>query len=152
MSRYLIICILLVLISCQAAHRQETENSNGNPDFDTISKDTVINYDIEGISAEGAVAEVNYVNSKIFKSVTRVYGETGQAIIIYEFDTDRIKVIETKYSYKTGIENVKSDKDMQLDYEIDYFIDYEGNLIGEEIQNRIDIFKEFKDVVQFELK
>lgn len=141
-----------MLMSCQAAHRQEMENSNDQPGFDTISKDTVIIYAIEGISVEGAAAEVNYVNGRITKSVTNIYAGTWQASVIYEFQTDKIKVLETRFFYKTEIENVKSDKDMQLDYEIDYFIDYEGNLIGEEIENRIDIFKEFKDVVLFELK
>lgn len=58
----------------------------------------------------------------------------------------------SKYFYKTELENVKSDEDMQLDYQISYFIDYKENLIGKEIPDRIDIFKEFKGVVPFELK
>ena len=62
------------------------------------------------------------------------------------------KVFETKYFYKTELENVKSDEDMQLDYEISYFIDFKGNLIGKEIPGRIDIFNEFKEIVPFELK
>ena len=71
---------------------------------------------------------------------------------IYEFDPNFIKVLETKFYYKTEIENVISENDMQLIYEHQYMIDYEGNLIGEIIPERIDIFKEFKDIVPFELK
>jgi hypothetical protein len=124
---------------------------NNKSDFSKVAKDTLITYDIEGISTEGAETKVNYVNGKITKSVTSIYGETGQAKIIYEFETDKIKVLETKYSYKSGIENVKSDEDMQLDYEISYFIDFKGNLLGKEIPDRIDIFKEFKEAIPFEL-
>lgn len=127
-------------------------SNDKKPDFSMTAKDTLIVYDIEGISTEGAGAKVNYVNGKITKSETNIYAGTWQASVIYEFQTDKIKVSETRFFYKTEIENVKSDEDMQLDYEIDYFIDYEGNLIGKEIENRIDIFKEFKDVVPFELK
>ncbi|MDR1876292.1 MAG: hypothetical protein LBQ84_01565 [Flavobacteriaceae bacterium] len=112
----------------------------------------MITYEIEDISTEGTGTEVNYVNGKITKSITNIYAGTWQASVIYEFGTDKIKVLETKYYYKTGIENVKSDEDMQLDYEISYFIDYSGNLIGKSISNRIDIFQEFKEVVPFELK
>ncbi len=77
------------------------------------------------------------MNGKIIKSVTSIYGEKGHATITMNLTT---------------IESIKSDKDMKLDSEISYFIDFKGNLIGEKITDRIDIFKEFKDAVQFELK
>ena len=149
--KYIIVCLSFVIVSCNFSHKQEMGSVNNKSDFSTMAKDTLITYDIEGISTEGAGTKVNYVNGKITKSVTSIYGETGQATIIYEFETDKIKVLETKYSYKSGIENVKSDEDMQLDYEISYFIDFKGNLLGKEIPDRIDIFKEFKEAVPFEL-
>lgn len=152
MMKYIIVCLSFVIVSCKFSSKQEMGSINNKSDFSKVAKDTIITYDIEGFSAEGAGAKVNYVNGKITKSVTSIYGETGQATITYEFDTDKIKVLETKYSYKTTIENVKSDKDMKLDYEISYFIDFKGNLIGKEIPDKIDIFKEFKDAVPFELK
>lgn len=152
MMKYIIVCLSFVIVSCKFSSKQEMGSINNKSDFSKVAKDTIITYDIEGISAEGAGAKVNYVNGKITKSVTSIYGETGQATITYEFDTDKINVLEIKYSYKTTIENVKSDKDMKLDYEISYFIDFKGNLIGKEIPDRIDIFKEFKDAVPFELK
>lgn len=140
-----------MIVACNFSHKQEMGGVINKSDFSKVTKDTLITYDIEGISAEGAETKVNYVNGKITKCVTSIYGETGQAKIIYEFGADKIKVLETKYSYKSGIENVKSDEDMQLDYEISYFIDFKGNLLGKEIPDRIDIFKEFKEAIPFEL-
>lgn len=151
MLKYIIFCLSIVIISCNFNHKQEVGSVNNKSDF-TVANDTLITYEIEGISKEGTGAKVNYVNGKITKSVTSIYGETGQATIIYEFKTEKIKVLETKYYYKSEIENIKSNEDMQLDYEISYFIDFKGNPIGEEIPDRIDIFKEFKEAVPFELK
>ncbi|MDR2123173.1 MAG: hypothetical protein LBP34_08620 [Flavobacteriaceae bacterium] len=152
-SRFIYIIIFcLSFASCNFAQKQETRQSINKPDFYRIAKDTLVTYDIEGISTEGAEAKVNYVNGKITKSITNIYAGTGQASVVYEFDTDKIKVLETKNSYKTEIENVKSDKDMKLEYKRSYFIDYSGNLIGESIPDRIDIFQEFKKIIPFELK
>lgn len=148
----IIVCLSFVIVSCNPTNKQETGSSDNKSDLSTMVKDTLITYDIEGISAEGAECKASYVNGKIIKGITNVYGETGQATIIYEFEANRIKVLETKYSYKTGLENVKSDEDMQLDYEISYFIDFKGNVIGQPIQDRIDIFQELKATVPFELK
>jgi hypothetical protein len=152
MLNYIIVCVFFVLVSCNPIHKQEAGRGHNELDFNMMAKDTLVTYDIEGISTEGTVANVNYVNGKITKSVINIYGETGQARILYKFDIDKIKVLETKYSYKMGIENVKSDEDMQIDYEIEYFIDFKGNLLGKEISDRIDIFKEFREVVPFELR
>ena len=123
------------------------------PDFQlsTATNEKSITYNIEGISSEGAEAKVNYVNGKISKSITTVYGETAQATIIYEFGAEKIKVLETKYSYKSRIEEVESDRDLSLDYRISYFIDYDGKVVGAEAPEHIDIFQEFQRVVPFEL-
>ena len=40
----------------------------------------------------------------------------------------------------------------QLHYKISYVIDFTGNILGKEIPDRIDIFKEFKETIPFELK
>lgn len=123
------------------------------PDFQLsrATNEKSIIYKIEGLSSEGAEAKVNYVNGKISKSITTVYGETAQATIIYEFEAQKIKVLETKYSYKRMIEDVESDNDMSLDYRISYFIDYDGKVVGAEAPEHIDIFREFQRVVPFEL-
>jgi hypothetical protein len=150
MIKYIIFCLFLA--SCNFSPKQVTEKKSDKVNITTVPQDTLVSYSIEGISAEGAESKVSYQKGNIVKSVTNIYGETGQASIVYKFEANRIKVLETKYYYKTEIENVKLDEDMQLDYEISYFIDFKGNIIGKEIPNRIDIFKEFKEVVPFKLK
>lgn len=105
MMKYIIVCLSFVIVSCKFSSKQEMGSINNKSDFSKVAKDTIITYDIEGVSAEGAGAKVNYVNGKITKSVTSIYGETGQATITYEFDTDIIKVLETKYSYKLSKSN-----------------------------------------------
>lgn len=115
------------------------------------TNETSITYNIEGISSEGAEAKVTYVNGKISKSITSIYGETGQATIIYEFGAEKIKVLEYKYSYKSRIGDVESDRDLSLEYRISYFINYDGKVVGGEAPEHIDIFQEFRRVVPFEL-
>lgn len=146
----IIVCLSLIVVSCDFPSIENKEAVNKKSNFSKLEKDTIIAYELVGISTEGAVSKVNYVNGKIIKSNTSIYGETGQAKIIYEFQVDKIKVFEAKYSYKSTLENVKSEEDMLLDYETSYFIDFDGNLLGEEAI-RIDIFKEFKAVVPFEI-
>ena len=138
-----VIILSIIITSC---------NCNNKQDFTSIVNDTLITYDMDGISTEGTVSKVNYINGKINRSVTNIYAGTWQDSIIYEFQNDKIKVLEIKYSYKTELENIKSLEDMQIEYNIDYFIDYKGNIIGEEIPNRIDIFKEFRETVPFKLR
>ena len=116
------------------------------------TNETSITYNIEGISSEGAEAKVTYVNGKISKSITSIYGETGQATIIYEFGAEKIKVLEYKYSYKSRIGDVESDRDLSLEYRISYFINYDGKVVGGEAPEHIDIFQEFRRVVPFELQ
>ncbi len=146
--RYILVSLLLINMSCNLIGQQNISNDS-NPEL--VSRDTLIIYDIDGISAEGTEAKVNYVNGKISRSMISIYGETGQASIIYEFEKDKINVSEKKFLYKTNIENVKFDTDMFLDYEISYTIDFKGNLINKQISEWIDIFKEFSDVVPFEI-
>jgi|SRR5690554_799152 len=142
-----IICLSFVITSCDFSSRKEREVTTN-----ITHKDTLILYNIEGISTEGVEAKVHYSNSEIAKSITNVYACTWQATIIHEFGLEKIKVTETKYFYTTEIENVQTEEDLHLDYEIVYFIDFEGNLIDNEINDRIDIFREFKETVPFELK
>jgi len=146
------LCLFFIIISCKPTSEQKGARINNKSDFITITKDTLIKYNIEGISTEGAGADVNYVNGIINKSIINIYAGTWQAIIVYEFEENKIKVLETKYSYNVEIEDVKSDKDMHKDYEISYFIDFKGNVLGKEFPERIDVFKEFKDIVPFELQ
>jgi len=139
-------------MSCNFSQKQTTMDDVVHKLNVVTLQNTSVIYDIEGISTEGVEAKVNYVDGKITESVTIIYADTWQATIIYEFEKNKIKVLEAKYFYETEIEKVKSYEDMRLVYEIRYFIDFKGNIIGNEIPNRIDVFKEFKKVVPFKLK
>ena len=115
-------------------------------------KDTTIVYDIENISSEGSEAVVKYADNKIKESTISIYGETGQAKIIYSFSSDIINVIEKQFAYKEDLKNISSEKDMIAKKEITYTIDFNGKLIGNADKERIDIFQEFKKAVPFEIK
>lgn len=119
---------------------------------DAVVADTTIVYDIEGVSAEGAEASVTYSAKKIRRAEIKLYGETGQARITYLFQNGKILVTEKTYRYKEGLENVESAADMKLEKNISYTIDMEGKLIGKADPERIDMFKEFREAVPFDLK
>lgn len=150
MLKYIILG--LCFVSCDFSQKRTGIKTVNQSPVSVIPIDTLIAYDIDGISTEGAEAEVKYIHGIIKNSVVNIYAGTWQASIRYEFEETKIKVVEIKYSYKTTLENVKSDMDMKLDYEINYFIDFEGNVIGNPIKDRIDIFQEFKKVIPFELQ
>jgi hypothetical protein len=150
MLRYIVLG--LVFVSCNYARKQETMRNSDEYESHVIVKDTIIIYGIEGISAEGAEAKVQYVEDKIASATISIYGETGQASVAYKFKQAKIEVLEIQYSYKSGIENVKSNKDMKLERKLTYFIDFEGNFIGDSMPNRIDIFQKFKEEVPFHLE
>ena len=143
------ISIFLLFISCNGVQKKESLISNEQK---VILRDTVVTYSLEGISTEGAEVKVNYNSGKISKSETIVYGEKGTAIIVYKFEDERIKVFETQYSYKTSFDNIESENDIKLTKEQIYYLDYNGSVIGDSIKDRIDIFKEFKDEIPFNIK
>jgi hypothetical protein len=148
MKIFMYVISLFIILGCSNGQQENLIMENQR----LVQKDTIIIYDIESISTEGAEAKVSYVNGKITKSITSIYASTWQMSIEYDFQKDKIKVLESKYSYKTEIENVRSNEDMNLDYEISYFIDFEGKIIGKSVSDRIDIFEEFKAIVPFELE
>jgi len=151
MRLILIIVLPFLIISCNQNQEKQTKDFNLELRNSSIPKDTLITYNINKISTEGAEAKVNYKNGRIIKSVTNIYAGTWQVSIYYKFLKDKIEVIESKFLYNTEIENVKSLDDMQLDYKITYFIDFNGNLLEKKNINRLDIFNEFKEVVPFKL-
>ena len=151
MKHIIMVYLCFIFISCHFSSKQEIGSVNGKSDLSGVAKDTLITYNLEGISTECAEANVNYMNGIINKSIIYIYAGTWQATIVYEFEENKIKVLETKYSYNVEIDNVKADKDMQIDYKRSYFIDFNGNLLGNEFSERIDVFKEFEDVVPLKL-
>lgn len=154
---------LLLLVSCDASQTQQKDTSNNlntdslvkdtvKPKPITLQNDTTIKYDIEGISSEGTEATVKYMNGKINEAVIKVYGETGQAEIVYSFLNNGIVVKEKELGYSGSLEKVNSEKDMKIKKELTYKMNYNGVPIGKADPQRLDIFKEFKNVVPFELK
>lgn len=131
----------------------QTMSSHENNRFDLNNKlDSSRIYDIEGISTEGTQAEVYYSNSKIKKAKIGIYGETGKIEMAYFFHDSYIDVTETVYSYKKIIHEINSEDDIHREYELRYQIDYNGKRL--EVNRSIkhtDIFKEFKEVVPFEI-
>lgn len=156
MKMFIYILISTLLFSCGSKEQKITENITNTTiqqaNEMSVIKDTTIVYDIENISSEGAEAVVKYADKKIKESTISIYGETGQAKIIYSFSSDLINVTEKEFAYKEDLKKVSSDKDMKIKKEIAYTIDFNGNLIGNADKERIDVFQEFKKVVPFELK
>lgn len=139
-------------LSCRA-NEQKNESDLSAPSMNVaVKQDTTIKYDIEGISSEGSEAQVEYSNGLIKRSTINVYGETGQARIVYTFLPTQINVDEKEFRYKTSLENVDSGKDMVLKREIQYLMDFNGNPSDMMDKERLDIFQEFKRTVPFELK
>lgn len=152
MIKYILGSLFFINIIFFLSHKSQMLYSINKFFYISNVEDTTITYTIEGISAEGADSKVHYINDIIYKSVTNIYGETGKVTIIYNFDSNIIKVLETKYTYKTTISKVKINEDMNLDYQINYIIDFNGKIIGKEFSERIDIFQEFIKIVPFKIK
>lgn len=149
MLKYLLFSLFLISCNFSGTHNitsQKDKITSATP------KDTIILYDIDNISTEGAEAEVIYINGLISKSTTTIYGCSFQAVVKYLFKKNHIEVVESRYSYKTPINEVKSMEEMELDYKISYTVDYNGKPLDTVMKDRIDIFEEFKEAVSFELK
>lgn len=156
MKMFIYILISTLLFSCGNTEQKKAEGITSATAQQVnemrFVKDTTIVYDIENISSEGAEAVVKYSDKKIKESTITIYGETGQAKIIYSFSSDLINVTEKKFAYKEDLKKVSSDKDMKVKNEITYTIDLNGKLIGYADKEKIDVFQEFKKVVPFEIK
>ncbi len=147
MVKYIVILILFA--SCNGVQKKDSViNSSQN----IIAKDTAITYSLKGISTEGTSANVLYQNGKILESTIGLYSGTGKKEVEYLFEKDRIKVIEKYFVYLTELENVKSDDDIEFTKEQTYYIDYSGNVIGNPVEDRIDIFSEFKTEIPFTIE
>jgi hypothetical protein len=109
-------------------------------------KDATIIFSVEGLSAEGSEVKARYIDGIIINATWNIYGETGQSVITYKFEKDgAIKASEKKYTYKTDLNGVNSDKDIHLKTSIEYSLDSNG-IVHSKIRNEnsSNIFKEFK--------
>lgn len=97
----ILIFLSLTLINCNAKDNNETSSKKAIlQKRETIKSDTIITYNINGISSEGTEAVVTYKNKKIYESKINIYGETGQAELIYKFSPTSIEITENRYKYK----------------------------------------------------
>ena len=151
--RSILIFLSLTLVSCGTKYSEKPSPAKGiTQENDVIKKDTVIAYSIDGISSEGAEAKVTYKKKKIYESKINIYGETGQAEIVYRFSPRNIEVVENNYKYKKDLKNVRNEDDLVLSNTVKYYIDHTGKVLSDKPKEYIDIFKEFKETVPFELK
>lgn len=149
----MLISLVLALASCNLKDSNEPKSVKTiTKENDVIKKDTIITYNIDGISSEGTEAKVIYKKQKIYESEINVYGETGQVKLTYKFFSTDIEVTENSYKYKEGLKSVNSKDDLILSNSVKYYIDYSGKVLSNNIKEYIDIFKEFKASVPFELK
>lgn len=114
-------------------------------------KDTIISYNIYGLSSEGAEAIVTYKKGKIAKCLLNIYGETGQSNIIYNFIDNLVKIDNKIYKYKTDLYRAKDG--MKLENEFNYILNSEGNsLNGQAAEKDIEVYKDLKKYIPFELR
>lgn len=154
-----LIVIVLVGIICTSCSSNTHSTSEKKDDSIGLSqaklipvRDTIIEYSIDGISAEGASVKAKYFRGKIAECAIHIFGETGQIRIQYTFQDGRINVVEKQYTYKAGILSIKTDEDMKLSKEISYIVDANGIPVGKVDSDRTDIFTEFKKAVPLEIK
>ncbi len=155
------VLIVIVLVGIICTYCSSDTNSTSEKKDDSIElsyaklipvRDTIIEYSIEGISAEGATVKAKYFRGKIVECAIHIFGETGQIRIKYTFQDRRINVVEKQYTYKDGILNIKTDEDLKLNKEISYIVDANGIPVGKVDSDRTDIFTEFKKAVPLEIK
>lgn len=143
------IFIFLLLSVLLFSHSEELRAQH---DIKQIPSDTTIAYFIDAVSTEGTEAITRYVNGKIHESQIEAFGEMGRLIITYTFSDNKIVVNEKYYKYKVYFTEIKSEDDIVLESEQVYCLDMDGNVIGTPVDDRIDIFGKFKEVVPFELE
>lgn len=137
--KYFVFFIVLLTISSCNYNKKMTPINNRH--------DTIITYDIDNLSSEGAETHVLYKGGKIKESTVYVYGAGGKMEIKYIFYRNFIDVREQTYLYQdTSLNKVDT-----LNV-IRYKIDYRGRVVGKKLSQYADIFEEFERAVPFILK
>lgn len=142
------VCFLLFLFFLAACGESENKPVKDLPvAAGDNTGDTVITYDMDGISLEGAEANARYVQGQLRQCILHVLGETGQRKLVYTFSGDSINVEEEQYSYEEGILTTGGDNKLQLDTTLHYTLDTAGKVRGNVVTGYTDVFKEMKKVV-----
>lgn len=148
-SYFIIACILLH--SCASEPKtQETSGVDTTLAQQHKGLDTTIEYNIEGIALEGALAVAKYKGGKVQKVVLTLYAETGKSPLVYTFVGNKINVNEKRYGYKTDIMSVKPE-DIYIKQELNYTIDHNGKLDDSLDASSRECFKALKENVPFQL-
>gem|GEM_PF-1553011 len=148
---FIFYCLLLLIVT--ACGDAKTKVAEGVPAIVATNNadDSVITYDIEGLSLEGGEATARYMKGQLSQCVLLLAGETGQRKLIYTFSGDSVKVEEEQYSFEEGILMSDNDNKLQLDTTLHYTLDTTGKLRGPAPAGFTDVFADMKKVVKMRL-
>lgn len=146
MKNYSILAISLLVLACNNSEPQAI------PEDETILRnqrsDTVINYSIDGLSAEGSGVKAHYINDTIADATWEIFGETGQLNIKYTFQPNgEISAEEKHFGYKTGLQEVQSQQDIVLSDSINYKMDSTGKVLSAVPETFTNVYSDFKSNV-----
>ncbi|MDF2382063.1 hypothetical protein JMG10_11335 [Nostoc ellipsosporum NOK] len=147
-----ILCFLLltVIAACSDSKTKPAEPERPAAVADN-SGDSVVSYDIEGLSSEGGEATARYAKGQLRQCVLLLAGETGQRRLIYTFSGDSVKVEEEHYSFEEGVLMSDNDNKLQLDTTLHYTLDTTGKVLGAAPAGYTDVFASMKKIVRFKL-
>ena len=138
--QYTYFIFLSMLIFFLACNENKNDSKNLFDYKHEIKQDTIIRYDFEGVSSEGAVAKVRYKKNQINSANVIIYGESGKAELQLLFSEKYIKVNESVYMYKKNISEIATNDDIILISTSVYKLKDEGVLIGVAKDRQVDIF------------
>lgn len=160
-----IVFLLLFLGACANNGNSKLSNqieNNGstlisdttNKEFLSVQCDTIIKYDLEEISSEGAEVEACYYKKKLDRATIFIFGAAGRTEIHYWFkDSSAVTVKELNYKYKKALSEIKGDDDIFLSDSTSYIMSKEGKLISGKSDNQeYEIYQAFLQTVPFSLK
>ncbi len=89
----------------------------------SVPCDTVVNYNIEDISSEGAEAEACFIKNKLVKCKAIIFGAAGRIEIQYLVRDSVVEVAEYMYKYKKSLTEINAESDIVLSDSARYSID-----------------------------
>ena len=124
-----------------------------NKPINVFSKDTIITYDIDGLSSEGCEAKAHYLIGNINDISVVCYSETGRFESTLVFLTkDEISVKEKTYKYKSVLTEVKTNSDIVLKDSFMYKVNIKGELLTVmENKGILNIYNDIKSKIPLTL-
>lgn len=89
----------------------------------SVPCDSVVKYNIEDISSEGAEAEACYIKNKLVKCKAMIFGAAGRIEILYLVKDSLVEAIEYTYRYKKQLTEIKDENDIELSDSAKYVVD-----------------------------